>query len=112
MMELLLMAQLVNLRPQLKLKRITSTPSIPLKFRSDVTVELVKHSASDSDVVWAARVSTAGERSNTDAGKNQDASEHTGLINFLMRERHGTPFEHSMFTFYVSYVHAIQKLEL
>ena len=79
----------------------SSTPSIPLKFRSDVTVELVKHSASDSDVVWAARVSTAGERSNADAGKNQDASEHTGLVNFLMRERHGTPFEHSIFTFYV-----------
>ena len=79
----------------------SSTPSIPLKFRSDVTVELVKHSASDSDVVWAARVSTAGERSNVDAGKNQDASEHTGLVNFLMRERHGTPFEHSIFTFYV-----------
>lgn len=79
----------------------SSTPSIPLKFRSDVTVELVKYSASDSDVVWAARVSTAGERSNADAGKNQDASEHTGLVNFLMRERHGTPFEHSIFTFYV-----------
>ena len=37
----------------------TATPS----FRSDVTVELVKHSAGDSDVLWAARVSTAGEQS-------------------------------------------------
>ncbi|MDA3026877.1 MAG: FAD-dependent thymidylate synthase, partial [Actinomycetota bacterium] len=78
-----------------------SKPSIPLKFRSDVTVELVKHSASDSDVVWAARVSTAGERSNSEETRNKDASEHTGLVNFLMRERHGTPFEHSIFTFYV-----------
>jgi thymidylate synthase (FAD) len=40
----------------------SSEPSVPIKYRSDVTVELVKHSASDSDVVWAARVSTAGEQ--------------------------------------------------
>jgi thymidylate synthase (FAD) len=79
----------------------SSEPSVPIKFRSDVTVELVKHSASDSDVVWAARVSTAGERTKEDTTKNVDAKEHTGLINFLLRERHGTPFEHSIFTFYV-----------
>ena len=33
----------------------------PIQFREDMTVELVKSSASDSDVIWAARVSTAGE---------------------------------------------------
>ena len=32
-------------------------------YRDDVTVELVKSSASDADVIWAARVSTAGEQS-------------------------------------------------
>ena len=32
-------------------------------FRSDMTVELVKHAASDADVLWAARVSTKGEQS-------------------------------------------------
>ena len=44
---------------------MTDTPVDDLKpsFRSDVTVELVKHSAADSDVLWAARVSTAGEQS-------------------------------------------------
>ena len=44
---------------------MTDTPADDLKpsFRSDVTVELVKHSAADSDVLWAARVSTAGEQS-------------------------------------------------
>jgi len=69
-----------------------------LVFRSDVDVQLVKHSASDSDVAFAARVSTLGERSlPTD---NED-SKLAGLINFLMRERHGSPFEHSVFTFYV-----------
>ncbi len=30
-------------------------------FRDDVSVELIKSSASDADVIWAARVSTAGE---------------------------------------------------
>lgn len=67
-------------------------------FRSDVDVQLVKYSASDSDVAFAARVSTLGERSlPTD---NED-TKLSGLINFLMRERHGSPFEHSVFTFYV-----------
>ena len=33
-----------------------------VQFRSDVTVELVRSSASDSDVLFAARVSTLGEK--------------------------------------------------
>jgi thymidylate synthase (FAD) len=74
-----------------------STPEV--KFRSDVTVELVKHSAADSDVLFAARVSTQGERSIDSAGADAEAS--AGLIRFLMRERHGSPFEHSVMTFYV-----------
>lgn len=36
-----------------------SPDSAAVSFRSEVTVELVKHSAADSDVLWAARVSTA-----------------------------------------------------
>ena len=74
-------------------------PTPEVKFRSDVTVELVKHSAADSDVLFAARVSTQGERSLASA--TADASESGGLIRFLMRERHGSPFEHSVMTFYV-----------
>ena len=35
-------------------------------WRDAMTVELVKASAEDSDVVWAARVSTAGEKSQVD----------------------------------------------
>jgi thymidylate synthase (FAD) len=62
-------------------------------------VELVKHSASDSDVVFAARVSTVGETSLTSV--DSDASESKGLISFLMRERHGSPFEHNSMTFFV-----------
>ena len=69
-------------------------------FRDDVTVELVKSSASDADVIWAARVSTAGETSLDELDKDADKS--AGLINYLARERHGSPFEHTSFTFFIS----------
>jgi thymidylate synthase (FAD) len=74
-----------------------------VKFSSEVTVELIKHSASDDDVAFAARVSTQGERSLESAqGFSMEESEKLyGLINYLMRDRHGSPFEHSVFTFYV-----------
>ena len=76
-----------------------------IKFRSDVTVELVRSSASDSDVLFAARVSTQGEQTLESAAANVDASEDEkrskGLINYLMRDRHGSPFEHNSMTFYV-----------
>jgi thymidylate synthase (FAD) len=68
-------------------------------FRSDVTVELIKHSAGDADVIWAARVSTKGDQSQEDLGSDPKQSE--GLINYLMRDRHGSPFEHSNITFFV-----------
>ncbi len=71
-----------------------------INFRDDVTVELVKASASDSDVIWAARVSTAGENSLDDV--DADPSRSEGLINYLARERHGSPFEHTSMTFFVS----------
>ena len=70
------------------------------QWRSEMSVELVKASASDSDVVWAARVSTAGEQSIEAAG--EDPARSAGLIRYLMRARHGTPFEHTSFTFLVS----------
>ena len=68
-------------------------------FRSDMTVELVKASASDADVIFAARVSTKGESSLDDV--QSDASGSAGLINYLMRDRHGSPFEHNSMTFFV-----------
>jgi len=73
-------------------------------FSDYIDVELVKCSAEDMDVVFSARVSTEGERTR-DYGvmleDNELSDRDKGLINFLMRERHGTPFEHSYFTFYV-----------
>jgi thymidylate synthase (FAD) len=76
------------------------TEQFEINFRDDMTVELVKASASDSDVIWAARVSTAGENSLDDV--DGDTSRSEGLINYLARERHGSPFEHTSMTFFVS----------
>ena len=69
-------------------------------FRSDMSVELIKASASDADVIWAARVSTAGEQSLDEIG--EDPARSVGLINYLARERHGSPFEHTSMTFFIS----------
>jgi thymidylate synthase (FAD) len=69
-------------------------------FRDDMSVDLVKSSASDADVIWAARVSTAGDKSLEDVGA--DAAKSEGLINYLARERHGSPFEHTSMTFFIS----------
>lgn len=69
-------------------------------FRSDMSVELVKSSASDADIIWAARVSTAGEQSLEEFSK--DPARSAGLINYLARERHGSPFEHTSMTFFIS----------
>lgn len=77
-----------------------STRTSEIIFRSDMTVELVKASASDADVIWAARVSTAGEQSLEEIG--EDPARSAGLINYLARERHGSPFEHTSMTFFVS----------
>lgn len=75
-------------------------PSI--EFRSDVTVELVRASAADSDVLFAARVSTQGEQTLLGASDAKEAEPRDkGLINYLMRDRHGSPFEHNSMTFYV-----------
>lgn len=65
-----------------------------IKFRSDMTVELVQHMGSDESVVRAARVSTG-------TFDGWDDNKDPGLINYLMRDRHGSPFEHNAFTFYV-----------
>ena len=66
-----------------------------VEFRNDVDVELVEYPASDLRVAKAAWVSTKGAR----AEDEQDESRIGGLIKFLVRDRHGSPFEHNSFTF-------------
>jgi thymidylate synthase (FAD) len=57
-------------------------------------VRLVDSMANDLSVVNSARVSFG--KSTTEMSPAD-----VGLINFLMRERHGTPFEHNSFMFHV-----------
>lgn len=60
------------------------------RFRSDVSVTLIDSMGSDERICQAARVSTQGADS-------YGTGEAEGLINFLARERHGSPFEHVVF---------------
>lgn len=71
-----------------------------LTFKDHVDVKLISHMGDDASVVAAARVSTEGLQSleYLDGGEG----EGRGLINFLMSNRHGTPFEHNAMTFFVS----------
>ncbi|WP_040163447.1 FAD-dependent thymidylate synthase [Microbacterium gorillae] len=81
---------------------MTDAEAPTIEFRSDVSVELVRSSASDSDVLFAARVSTAGEKTLEQAQSGDGATDRDrGLMNYLMRDRHGSPFEHNSMTFYV-----------
>lgn len=66
-----------------------------ITIRCDFDVELVEFAGSDELICKAARVSTLGAAS-------LDSGESKGLINFLMKNRHGTPFEHSMMMFRIS----------
>jgi thymidylate synthase (FAD) len=70
-----------------------------IQTKSTIDVELIQSMGGDSMVVAAARVSTNG----TDAAEmaNLPADDHAGLINYLMKHRHGTPFEHASLTFFV-----------
>lgn len=70
-----------------------------IKFRSDMDVELIDSMGNDFSLVRAARVSTGLDKiPSLKSNKEGDA----GLINFLMANRHGTPFEHGSMTFRIS----------
>lgn len=65
-----------------------------IKFRDDMKVDYVQHMGSDLMIANAAYAST---------GRlvHQISEKEVGLINFLMKNRHGTPFEHGAITFAV-----------
>lgn len=65
-----------------------------IRYFDDVFVELIASAARDADIVEAARVSTKGADSLGDGAS-------AGLINYLMKGRHGSPFEHTHFKFLV-----------
>jgi thymidylate synthase (FAD) len=62
-----------------------------LSFRSDVFAQVVDSFGSDEMICKAARVSTIGSES-------LDSKESSGLINYLMTNKHGSPFEHGGMT--------------
>jgi thymidylate synthase (FAD) len=75
---------------------VTDTPAIP-DYRTVLDhgfVRLDAAMADDLSVVNAARVSFARHKDVMDASDE-------GLIRFLVRERHGTPFEHNSFRFHI-----------
>jgi thymidylate synthase (FAD) len=69
-----------------------------ITFSHAITVELVRSTGDDAGICEAARVSTLGEMAAQAPGH---IARDNGLINFLMRDKHGSPFEHGQMTFYV-----------
>jgi thymidylate synthase (FAD) len=65
-----------------------------LRTRDDISVSLVQSVGDDAMICQAARVSTLGTES-------LGGEESSGLIKFLMNNRHGSPFEHGSMTFLV-----------
>lgn len=65
-----------------------------MEFRSDMTVDLVDSMGNDGSIMKAMMVSTQGALA-------LKAEENFGKLNFLMKNRHGTPFEHASMTFYM-----------
>jgi len=68
-----------------------------ITLTSEMTVDLVQHMGGDKMVIAAARVSTRGQADTTP----YDKAEAEGLINYLMKHRHGTPFEHGALSFFI-----------
>jgi thymidylate synthase (FAD) len=66
-----------------------------ITLRSDFDVELAKVAGDDQYICETARVSTVG----ADAFKTEESF---GLINFLMQNRHGSPFEHGLLSFRIT----------
>jgi thymidylate synthase (FAD) len=65
-----------------------------ITLKSDIDVKLIQFVGSDRMVCAAARVSTSGLAA-------QETDLEPRLINYLMKHRHGTPFEHGSMTFFV-----------
>jgi thymidylate synthase (FAD) len=74
-----------------------------IEFSSDITVKLVRAMAADEFVVQAAQVSAKGETDVDDLVEAYLAGDlNVGrFIAALMKGRHGSPFEHNAFTFFV-----------
>jgi thymidylate synthase (FAD) len=72
--------------------------NIEIKLTSDITVTQIATMGGDWMVTAAAKVSVDPESAMACA---RDEQANKGLINYLMKQRHGSPFEHSAMTFFV-----------
>lgn len=68
-----------------------------IKYRSDFTVDLVQRSGGDHSVLKAMLISTGKD----DDVEKMSADAIEGRLRFLIKNRHGTPFEHNSMTFRV-----------
>lgn len=68
-------------------------------FTSDIRVNLVQQMGGDDMIAAAAWVSTNGQEA-LEKLERDGPEKLPGLINFLMKHRHGTPFEHAALTFF------------
>ena len=71
------------------------TSTMAITCTSEVEVLLKQSIGSDKGICDSARISILGNSRPTSPEKDE------GLINYLMKKRHGSPFEHNSFTFYV-----------
>jgi thymidylate synthase (FAD) len=71
-----------------------------IRLIDEITVRLVQKMGGDHMVVAAAKVSTTGEEA-LDFADPWKADANAGLIDYLIRHRHGTVFEHALLTFFV-----------
>lgn len=69
-----------------------------ITFKSDIDFHPIQQMGGDYMICAAAHLSTDPEKALQEA-KNEEAA--YGLINYLMKHRHGSPFEHSAITFTV-----------
>lgn len=70
-----------------------------IKLTSEITVEYIDHMGDDSRILSAARASTRGATSADEVAFTPN--ELAGTINYLMKHRHGSPFEHGCLTVFV-----------
>lgn len=71
-----------------------------IRIEQKPTVTLIQHVGNDTMIAAAAKVSTDGDAAR-ELAQTEESQGISGLIKYLMKHRHGSPFEHGMMTFFV-----------
>lgn len=73
--------------------------TVPFTLKSTIDVEMIQQCGSDGMIADAAKVSTRGMMDWPGETSTKISDEKSsGLIRYLMNNRHGTPFEHGLLT--------------